>query len=66
MADDYPTSDYPSADYPAADYPVMPSQEPFGVHRDDYFYDPQGVNRGEYDRTDIVVPPDPPPVFWER
>ena len=60
-------NDYPSNDYPLADYPVPPSQEPFGVHRDDYFDDPSGAFRQEYDSTDIVIPPPAdPPVYWDR
>lgn len=55
-----------STDYPTPDYPVLPSQEPVGTYRDDYYYDPRGVYRQEYDPTGIVVPQPDPTTWWER
>ena len=56
----------PTDDYPANDWPTQPSQEPIGVHRDDYYSDPNGVYRNEYDRTDIVVPEPDTTTWWDR
>ena len=57
-------------EYPTYDYPSQPSNnqfpyEPAGVHRDDNWFDPNGVYRQEYDRTDIFTPP-PQPAVWEE
>jgi hypothetical protein len=57
---------YEPDEYPTNDYPTPASQEPYGVHRDDYNYDPNGVYRQEYDRTDIMVPEPDTTTWWDR
>jgi hypothetical protein len=57
--------------YDPNDYPSQPQSNPYpfepaGVHRDDEWFDPNGVYRQEYDRTDIVVPEPNPTTSWER
>ena len=56
-------NEYPSHDYP--NEPAFPS-EPAGIHRDDNWFDPNGVYREEYNRTDIYTPPPEPAAWWER
>jgi hypothetical protein len=59
-------NEYPSYDYPPPPESQPLPSEPAGVHRDDHWYDPTGVYRGEYDRTDIYTPQPDPVTWWER